>query len=110
MTINAIEQQLQFINTKSQQLLKRLEFNVETDENLNIDEITQLQTDRAQLISYLFSQYSSNEIEKEQLLIKQMVNLDADLQIKTEAVKQAFASKLIKIQKGKKSAITYKKY
>ncbi|MBL4900457.1 MAG: hypothetical protein JKX76_12635 [Colwellia sp.] len=110
MTINAIKQQLQFINNKSQQLLKRLEFNIETDENLNIDEIAQLQTERAQLISSLFSQYSSNEIEKEQPLIQKMVDLDADLQIKTEAVKQAFASKLIKIKKGKKSTLTYKKY
>ena len=110
MTINAIKQQLQFINNKSQQLLKRLEFNIETDENLNIDEIAQLQTERAQLISSLFSQYSSNEIEKEQPLIQKMVDLDADLQIKTEAVKQAFASKLIKIKKGKKSTLTYQKY
>jgi hypothetical protein len=39
-----------------------------------------------------------------------MVNLDSDLQIKTEALKQAFASKLIQIKKGKKSTLTYKKY
>jgi hypothetical protein len=39
-----------------------------------------------------------------------MVNLDANLQIKTEELKKAFADKLINIQKGKKSTLTYKKY
>ncbi|WP_114325247.1 hypothetical protein [Candidatus Colwellia aromaticivorans] len=110
MTVNDIQQQLKLINIKSQQLLKRLEYNIDTDENLEVDEITQLQTAREQLISHLFSQYSRDDIEKELLLINQMVNLDADLQMKTEELKQAFASKLIKIQKGKKSAITYNKY
>lgn len=88
----------------------RLEFNVDEDENLDIDEITQLQTDREQLISHLFKQYPNNEIEKEYQLINQMADLDTNLKIKTESLKGAFASKLIKIKKGQKSAIIYKKY
>lgn len=110
MSINDIKQQLQLINTKSQQLLKRLEFNINTDEGLEVDEIKQLQTVREQLISSLFTQYSRDEIHNELQLVNQMVELNADLQIKTEALKQAFASKLIKIKKGKKSTLTYKKY
>lgn len=110
MTVNDIKQQLQLINTKSQQLLKRLEYNVETDESLEVDEITQLQTVRNQLISNLFNQYSKDEIQQELQLINEMVKLDIDLQIKTETLKQAFASQLIKIKKGKKTALTYKKY
>lgn len=110
MTTNAIKQQLQLINTKSQQLLTRLEYDFDKDDDFDVEEITQLQTEREQLISHLFNQYSRNEIEKEQLLINQMVDLDANLQIKTEALKQAFASKLIQIKKGKKSTLTYQKY
>lgn len=110
MTTNDIEQQFQLIITKSQQLLKRLEFNIDTDENLEVDEIKQLQTAREQLISNLFNQYSKDEIQKQLNLVNQMVNLDADLQIKTEELKHAFASKIITIKKGKKSALSYKKY
>lgn len=110
MTVNDIKQKLQLINTKSQQLLKRLEYNVDTNENLEIDKITQLQAARQQLISGLFNQYSNDELQKELELINLMVNLDTDLQIKTKELKQAIASQLIKIQKGKKSTLTYKKY
>lgn len=110
MTTNDVKQQIQLINTKSQLLLKRLEFNIDIDENLDIDEITQLQADREELISHLFKQYPNNEIEKEQQLINQMLDFDKILKIETEALKAAFASKLIKIKKGQKSAITYKKY
>jgi hypothetical protein len=39
-----------------------------------------------------------------------MVSLDGKLQLKTAELKQDFANKLIKLQKGKKSASTYKKY
>lgn len=110
MTTNDIEKQIQLIITKSQQLLKRLEFNIDTDEYLKIDEIKQLQAAREQLISSLFSQYSHDEMQNELQLVNQMVNLDADLQRKTEELKNGFASKLIKIKKGKKSTLTYKKY
>ena len=110
MTVNDIKNQLQLINTKSQQILKRLEYNTDTDENLEIDEITQFQAVRKQLISDLFNQFSHNEIQAELQLINQMISLDADLLVKTEKLKQTFANKLIKIQKGKKSASTYKKY
>lgn len=110
MTAKDIKQQFQLIITKSQQLLTRLEFNIDTDEYLEVDEIKQLQTAREQLISNLFSQYSHDEMQKELQLVNQMVNLDADLQRKTEELKNEFASKLIKIKKGKKSAQTYKKY
>ena len=110
MTIKDIKKQLQSINTKSQELLKRLEFNVDTDEILEVDEITQLQSIREQLISSLFNQYSNDEMQKELLLINQMVSLDDELQTKTEKLKQAFASQLINIQKSKKSVSTYKKY
>ena len=110
MSVNDIKQTLQLINSKSQQLLKLLEYNIDTDENLEVDEITQLQTDRDQLISSLFKQYSNVQIHNELQLINKMVNLDASLQIKTEELKKAFASKLIKIKKGKKSTLTYKKY
>ncbi|MDX2369461.1 MAG: hypothetical protein QNK36_13845 [Colwellia sp.] len=105
-----MKQLLKNINIKSHQLLKRLEYDVDTDENLAVDDITQLQAARDQLISSLFNQYSNDEIQKELELINQMVSLDADLQIKTKKLKQFFANKLIKIQKGKKSALTYKKY
>jgi Arc/MetJ family transcription regulator len=110
LTADNIEQQLQLINIKSQELLKRLEINIDDDESLDTDKITQLQTEREQLISHLFAQYSKSDIEKELSLINVMVNLDTDLQIKTEALKQSFANKLIKIKKGQKSAKTYKKY
>lgn len=105
-----IKQQLLLINTKSQQLLKLLEYNIETNESLEVDEITQLQVDRDQLISILFQQYTKNQMHDELQLINEMVNLDTNLQIKTEELKKSFANKLINIQKGKKSAITYKKY
>ena len=101
---------LKDINIKSHQLLKRLEYDVDTDKDLEVDEITQLQAVRDQLISSLFTQYSNDEMQKELELINKMVSLDADLQIKTKELKQAVASKLIKIQKGKKSALTYQKY
>ena len=101
---------LKDINIKSHQLLKRLEYDVDTDEDLEVDEITQLQAVRDQLISSLFTQYSNDEMQKELELINKMVSLDADLQIKTKELKQAVANKLIKIQKGKKSALTYQKY
>lgn len=110
MTTTDIEQQLQLIITKSQQLLKRLEFNIDTDDNLAVDEIKQLQTAREQLISNLFNQHTNDEIQKQLTLVNQMVNLDVDLQIKTEELKHALANKIIKIKKGKKSALTYKKY
>jgi len=101
---------LKDINIKSHQLLKRLEYDVDTDKDLEVDEITQLQAVRDQLISSLFTQYSNDEMQKELELINKMVSLDADLQIKTKELKQAVANKLIKIQKGKKSALTYQKY
>jgi hypothetical protein len=110
LTVNEIKKQLQLINTKSQQLLKRLEYDVETDENIALDEITQLQAARERLISNLFTQYLLNDIHAELLLINKMVSLDAKLQLKTAELKQDFANKLIKLQKGKKSASTYKKY
>lgn len=110
MTINNIKKDLQLINTKSQELLKRLEFNLDTDESLDVDEISQLQTTRHQLVIDFFNQYSSDEIEKEPQLINKMINLDADLQIKTQTLKQSFASKIIKIKKGKKSTNAYNKY
>jgi hypothetical protein len=112
LTVNNVKQPLQFINTKSQELLTRLEYYIdsEEDENLDVEEITQLQAAREQLISDLFNQYSNDEMQKELELINQMVSLDADLKMKTKELKQAVASKLIKIQKGKKSALTYKKY
>ncbi len=110
MTAKSIEQQIQLIIAKSQHLLERLEFNIDTDENLEVDEIKQLQADREQSISSLFNLYSKNEIQKELQLINQMVSLDTELQIKTEELKHSFAKKLIKIKKGKKSALTYKKY
>jgi hypothetical protein len=108
--VNDIKQQLLFINTKSQRLLKLLEYNIETNESLDVDEITQLQADRNQLISTLFEQYTKIQMHDELQLINEMVNLDANLQIKTEELKKAFADKLINIQKGKKSTLTYKKY
>jgi hypothetical protein len=110
LTVNDIKQQLQLINTKSQLLLKRLEYDVETDDNLVLDDIARSQAVREQLISNLFNQYSHDEIQIEIQLVNKMVSLDVNLQRKTEELKQAFASKLIKIQKGKKSAVTYKKY
>lgn len=110
MTVDNVEQQLQLINSKSHELLKRLEINVDAGEDLETDEITQLQTEREQLISQLFAQYTNKDIEQELSLINQMIGLDTDLQIKTAALKQSFASKLIKIKKGQKSAKTYKKY
>ena len=105
-----MKQLLQNINLKSHQLLKRLEYNVDADESLEVEKITQLQTARDLLISSLFNQYSNEEMQKELDLINKMVSLDADLKVKTKELKQAVASKLIKIQKGKKSALTYKKY
>jgi hypothetical protein len=108
--VNDIKQQLLLINTKSQQLLQLLEYNIETNESLDVDEITQIQADRDQLISMLFEQYTKNQIHDELQLINEMVNLDANLQIKTEELKKSFAEKLINIQKGKKSTLTYKKY
>lgn len=110
MTVNTTKQQLQLINTKSQQLLTRLEFDIDKDENLDFDEIAQLQADRDQLIKSLFSQYPSNEIEKEQQLIEQMMSTDEKLQTKTIELKQVFASQLVKLKKGKKSTLTYQKY
>jgi hypothetical protein len=110
LSANNIKFQLQLINTKSQELLKRLEYDIDTDENFEVDEITALQVARDQLISNLFNQFSNDQIQKELELINQMVNLDADLQLKTEALKKAFADKLIKIKKGQKSALTYKSY
>jgi hypothetical protein len=110
LTTNDIEKHIQLIITKSQQLLTRLEYDFDSDESFDVVQTTQIQAEREQLIAYLFNQYPGNEIAKEQQLIHQMVNLDSDLQIKTEALKQAFASKLIQIKKGKKSTLTYKKY
>ena len=110
MTTNDIEKQIQLIITKSQQLLTRLEYDFDTDDSFDEVKASQLQAEREQLIAYLFNHYPSNEIEKEHQLIHQMISLDSDLQIKTEALKQAFASKLIQIKKGKKSTLTYKKY
>jgi hypothetical protein len=110
LTNNEIQQQLQLINHKSEQLLKFLEHNIDIDEDLEISEITQLQVDRSQLISMLFKQYSTVQIQNELQLINNMIDLDTRLQSKTEELKQALANKLIKIKKGKKSALTYKKY
>lgn len=88
----------------------RLEFDLDKDENLDFDEISQLQADRDQLIKSLFTQYPSNEIAKEQHLIEQMMNADAKLKTKTVELKQVFASQLVKLKKGKKSTLTYQKY
>jgi len=82
----------------------------EKEENLETDKITPLQDERDRLISNLFNQYSNDEMHNELELINQMLSLDTDLQIKTKALKQFFANKLITIQKGKKSALSYKKY
>lgn len=108
--MNDIKQQLQLINTTSQQLLSLLEHNIDTDEDLEVDEITQLQVARDQLISSLFKQYSNVQMHNELQLINNMINLDTNLQRKTEELKKTFADKLINIQKGKKSALSYKKY
>ena len=97
-----MKQLLKDINIKSHQLLKRLEYDVDTDDNLEVDEITQLQAARDRLISSLFNQYSNEEMQKELELINIMVSLDADLQIKTKKIKQAVANKLVNIQKGKR--------
>ena len=110
MTVNNIAEHLQLINTKSQQLLKRLEYNVDSDENLDIEEVSQLEADRKQLITRLFNQFSNDEIQCELLLINKMTELDINLKIKIEKLKQNIAKKLITIKKGKKSALTYKKY
>jgi len=113
LTSNEVQQQLQLINSKSEQLLKLLEYNIDidnTDDDLKIDEITQRQVERDQLITAFFKQYSKNEIQNELPLINTMISLDMSLQSKTEELKKVFASKIIKIKKGKKSALTYKKY
>jgi len=110
LTNNTIKHQLTEINIKSNQLLKLFEYDFNTNENFNIDEILELQSVREQLISSLFEQHPLNEIQQELTLINQMVSIDADLKLKTNTLKQAFANKLIKVKKGKKSALTYKKF
>jgi len=63
LTSNEVQQQLQLINSKSEQLLKLLEYNIDidnTDDDLKIDEITQRQVERDQLITAFFKQYSKN--------------------------------------------------
>lgn len=110
MTNNTIKHQLTEINIKSNQLLKLFEYDFNTNENFNIDEILELQSVREQLISSLFEQHPLNEIQQELTLINQMVSIDADLKLKTNTLKQALANKLIKVKKGKKSALTYKKF
>lgn len=109
MTNNKIKLQLTEINIKSSQLLKLFEYDINADEDLDVDEILKLQEVREQLISNLFEQYPINEIHQELSLINQMVSVDSDLQVKTKSLKQALANKLIKVKKGKKSALTYKK-
>jgi len=110
LTNNTIKHQLTEINIKSNQLLKLFEYDFNTNENFNIDEILELQSVREQLISSLFEQHPLNEIQQELTLINQMVSIDADLKLKTNTLKQALANKLIKVKKGKKSALTYKKF
>lgn len=109
MTNNKIKLQLTEINIKSSQLLKLFEYDINADEDLDVDEILKLQEVREQLISNLFEQYPINEIHQELELINQMVSVDSDLKVKTKSLKQALANKLIKVKKGKKSALTYKK-
>lgn len=109
MTNNKIKLQLTEINIKSSQLLKLFEYDINADEDLDVDEILKLQEVREQLISNLFEQYPINEIHQELSLINQMVSVDSDLKVKTKSLKQALANKLIKVKKGKKSALTYKK-
>ena len=110
MTYDKIKHQLTEINIKSDQLLKLFEYDFNTNENFNTDEILELQSVREQLISSLFEQHPFNEIQQELTLINQMVSIDADLKLKTKSLKQALANKLIKVKKGKKSALTYKKF
>ena len=110
MIVNDIQQQLQLITTKSQELLTRLEYDINSDTTLAVDEINDLHSERSQLISNLFNKYSRDELQAELILINNILRLDSDLKAKTNELKQAFASKLIKIQKGKKSTSTYKKY
>lgn len=109
MTNNKVKQQLTEINIKSNQLLKRFEYDINADEDLEVDEILKLQAIREQLISNLFEQYPINEIQQELALINQMVSVDSELKVKTKSLKQSLADKLIKVKKGKKSALTYKK-
>ncbi|WP_019027005.1 hypothetical protein [Colwellia piezophila] len=105
----SVELALNEIIVKSKQLLSKLD-EFSTDEEANAEGLASLQSEREQLLRECFKRYPIEQIQAYIELVNQVVQLDVALIDKSQQFKQAFASQLIKLKQGKKSAKAYQRF
>jgi inorganic pyrophosphatase len=111
------------INDVSRQLLSRIQSVqknsqnthdlAETSEDENSKEISQLpelMSQRKELITHLFSHFSSIDISSEQALLIEMTSLDNELTSQSKACKNIITEQIIKLKNSTKIIKSYKKY
>lgn len=120
---SSVKLALEHINEVSRQLLSRiLAAHKKIQENKTIidesshdepiteHELTELMTERQNLISCFFEQNIKVEIALEPDLLNEMVNLDSELSSASLACKKALSEQVIKLKKSKKVTKSYQKY
>ena len=81
-----------------------------TSSSKSQDKIITLMSKRDELIRSLFTQNKANELEKELVLLNEMVALDEKLYSQSQVCKTILAEQVIRLKKGKKASKSYQKY
>ena len=81
-----------------------------TSSSKSQDKIITLMSKRDELIRSLFTQNKANELEKELVLLNEMVALDEKLSSQSQVCKTILAEQVIRLKKGKKASKSYQKY
>lgn len=80
------------------------------DELITNHDLSELMTERQNLISCFFEQNIKAEIALEPDLLNEMASLDSELSSASIACKKALSEQVIRLKKGKKVTKSYQKY
>ncbi|MBA6350890.1 hypothetical protein [Colwellia sp. BRX9-1] len=120
---NSIKTSIKQINDVSRQLLSRIQSVQKNSQNTHdlsetskeknskeISQLPELMSQRKELITHLFSHFSSIEISSEQVLLIEMTSIDNELTSQSKACKNIITEQIIKLKNSTKIIKSYKKY